>query len=119
MKPITIRRVCIFILAASSCAFAQQGRRVRISRNGGSGPITDAGPGPVTVGAGGAFGSDSSAPVQGAPYSATITNESVQRLADGNRIVQSGTGRVGRDWQGRTRQAASLKALGHFSAGNE
>ncbi|PYU26164.1 MAG: hypothetical protein DMG32_10360 [Acidobacteria bacterium] len=118
MKPITIRRVCIFILAASSCAFAQQGRRVRISRNGGSGPITDAGPGPVTVGAGGAFGSDSSAPVQGAPYSATITNESVQTLADGNRIVQSGTGTVARDSQGRTRQDATLPAIGNLSAAN-
>jgi hypothetical protein len=54
--------------------------------------------------------------VQGVPYSATITNESVQTLADGNRIVQSGTGSVARDSQGRTRQDMSLPAIGNLSA---
>jgi hypothetical protein len=57
-----------------------------------------------------------SALVQGAPYSATITNENVQTLADGNRIVQSTTGNVARDSQGRTRQDASLPAIGNLSA---
>jgi len=37
-----------------------------------------------------------SGPVVGAPYSATITNESVQTLADGNRIVQTSTGNAAR-----------------------
>jgi len=56
-----------------------------------------------------------SAPVQGAPYSATITNESVQTLADGNRIVQSSTGTTVRDSQGRTRQDAPLPPIGNMS----
>jgi hypothetical protein len=56
--------------------------------------------------------------VQGAPYSATITNESVQTLADGNRIVQTSTGTTARDSQGRTRQDTVLPAIGNLSAAN-
>jgi len=56
--------------------------------------------------------------VQGAPYSATITNQSVQMLADGNRIVHDSTGTIARDSQGRTRQDTSLPAIGNLSAAN-
>ena len=45
--------------------------------------------GPVTSDHLGAFEKGPTAPVQGAPYSATITNESIETLADGNRIVQT------------------------------
>ncbi len=54
--------------------------------------------------------------VKGAPYSATITNESVQTLADGTHIVQSSSGLTARDSQGRTRQDAPLPAIGNLSA---
>lgn len=60
----------------------------------------------------------SSAPVQGAPYSATMVNESVQTLADGNRIVQSTTGTIARDSQGRTRQDMPLPTIANMSAAN-
>jgi len=53
--------------------------------------------------------------VQGAPYSATIANESIQTLADGNRIVQSSTGTTARDSMGRTRQDAPLPSIGNLS----
>lgn len=66
----------------------------------------------------GAVGKGMAAPVQGAPYSATITNESVQTLADGNRIVQNTNGMVARDSQGRTRQDAALPSIGNLSAEN-
>jgi hypothetical protein len=66
----------------------------------------------VTAASGKIFG----APIQGAPYSATITNESIQTLADGNRIAQSSTGTTARDSQGRTRQDAMLPAIGNLSA---
>jgi hypothetical protein len=56
----------------------------------------------------------STAPVQGAPYSATITNQSIQTLADGNRIVQSSTGTTARDSMGRTRQDTPLPAIGNM-----
>jgi hypothetical protein len=42
--------------------------------------------------------------VTGAPYSAVTTNESIQALADGNRIVQRSTYNVARDAQGRVRR---------------
>jgi hypothetical protein len=42
--------------------------------------------------------------VQGAPYCADAVHESVQVLADGNRIVQRQSSRQCRDGQGRTRQ---------------
>jgi hypothetical protein len=63
---------------------------------------------------GGGFQRSSAAPVQGAPYSATITNESVQTLADGNRIVQTSTGTTARDSVGRTRQDAPLPPIGNM-----
>jgi hypothetical protein len=71
----------------------------------------------VFVGRGAAFGfqsKTSGATVQGAPYSATITNESIQTLADGNRIVQTSTGTTARDSQGRTRQDAPLPSIGNM-----
>jgi hypothetical protein len=42
--------------------------------------------------------------VKGAPYSAEAINESVQMLADGNRIVRKTSTRLARDGEGRTRQ---------------
>lgn len=42
--------------------------------------------------------------VKGMPYSAEIVTDSVQTLADGNRIVQRRTGRVYRDGEGRVRR---------------
>src|SRR5262245_17837509 len=42
--------------------------------------------------------------VKGQPYSAEIVSESVQTLADGNRIIQKTTGRVYRDGEGRVRR---------------
>ena len=96
-----------FLLAATSCAFAQEGMKTNVV-------YQSNGAGVVTAVAGKAFGS----PVQGAPYSATITNESVQTLADGNRILQSNTGSTARDSEGRTRQDAALPAIGNLSAAN-
>ncbi|HEY2119496.1 MAG TPA: hypothetical protein VGH37_09960 [Candidatus Acidoferrum sp.] len=55
-------------------------------------------------------------PIQGAPYSATITNESIQTLADGSHITQNTTGTTARDSQGRTRQDTALPAIGNLSA---
>lgn len=42
--------------------------------------------------------------VKGAPYSADVVNESVQVLADGNRIVRRSTSHVYRDSEGRVRR---------------
>jgi hypothetical protein len=50
-------------------------------------------------------------PVKGAPYSAQAVTESVQTLADGNRIVRKNTAQVFRDAEGRTRRE---QTFGHF-----
>ena len=102
--------ILVLLLAVTSVAFAQDVPRTDVvyqSVGSSSGGI-------VTAVTGKMFGS----PVQGAPYSATITNESVQTLADGNRIVQSSTGATARDSHGRTRQDAPLPPIGNLSAAN-
>jgi hypothetical protein len=93
------------ILAASCCALAQDGGNVTFQTAGPAGTI-----------AFGAINGASGAAVKGAPYSATITNESVQTLEDGTHIVQSSSGSTARDSQGRTRQDAPLPAIGNLSA---
>src|SRR5437868_4747916 len=57
--------------------------------------------------------------VKGAPYSAEAVTESVQTLADGNRIVNRFTSSVFRDSEGRTRREQSLKGLGVLGNGEE
>ena len=105
-----ITRALLLVIAATSCTFAQdkgvQDKGDVIYQTTGQGAI-----------AGAAFG-HASTPVVGAPYSATITNESVQTLADGNRIVQTSTGSTARDSQGRTRQDTVLPPIGNLSAAN-
>lgn len=98
----------IFItLAVSSCAFAQDGANIMYQT---AGPV-----GQIAISS---FDKGPAAPIKGAPYSATMTNESIQTLADGNRIVQTNTGTVARDSQGRTRQDAPLPPIGNLSATN-
>lgn len=103
-----MKRALIFamILGGASCAFAQDGGNTVFFQNAG----------PVTTVAVGAMMKGPGAPVTGAPYSATMTNEFVQTLPDGTHITQSTTGNVARDSQGRTRQDASLPAIGNLSA---
>jgi hypothetical protein len=98
--------ILVMILAASSCVFAQENGNAVFYQS--AGPVTSVGIG--------VFGKGPGAPVQGAPYSATMTNESVQILSDGTRITQTSTGNVARDSEGRTRQDASLPAIGNLSA---
>ena len=95
-------RTVLLLLISSSCAFAQEKNVIYQTA------------GPVTIVGASTFGK----PVQGAPYSATVTNESTQTLADGNRIVQKSSGTTARDSQGRTRQDAALPPIGNLSAAN-
>jgi hypothetical protein len=57
--------------------------------------------------------------VKGAPYSAESVTESIQTLADGNRIVNKTTSQVYRDSEGRTRREQTLKGLGPIGNGEE
>src|SRR5690606_13949771 len=56
-------------------------------------------------------------PVTGKPYCADSITETIQTLADGNRIVNTNTSRICRDSAGRTRQEQTLSRLGTWSAG--
>ena len=97
-------KLALTLAVVSSCALAQEKGNVIYQSAG-------------QVGAVGG-GTLSAAPIQGAPYSATLTNESIQTLADGNRIVQTSSGTTARDVQGRTRQDTVLPAIGNLSAAN-
>jgi hypothetical protein len=100
-----MKRALFLVLAAASCALAQD-----------KGDVIYQTAGQVSL-ASGAF-ERASGPIMGAPYSATIANESVQTLADGNRIVQTTTGSTARDSQGRMRHDTVLPAIGNLSAAN-
>lgn len=51
-------------------------------------------------------------PIEGAPYSAEITTEVVQQLADGNRIERKSSSTVARDGRGRLRREQPIAAIG-------
>jgi hypothetical protein len=55
---------------------------------------------------------DMATPMTGAPYTADISTDVVQQLADGNRIEHHTTSSVARDGQGRTRREQQLTAIG-------
>ncbi len=101
-----MKRALLLVLAAASCAFAQEKGNVIYQTTGTAG----------IVASGGFDGG--SGPVVGAPYSATTSSESIQTLADGNRLVQTSTGITARDSQGRTRQETVLPTIGNLSAAN-
>jgi hypothetical protein len=88
--------ICAVVTA--SCVFAQTEIKQVVTMSGMAGGFAN------------------TSPVQGAPYSATVVNESIQTLADGNRIVQSTTGTTARDSQGRTRQDMAPPPIGNMSA---
>jgi hypothetical protein len=50
--------------------------------------------------------------VKGAPYTATAVTETVQVLADGNRIVNKSVALLARDGEGRTRREETVSSLG-------
>ncbi len=101
-----MKHALLVVLATASCAFAQERQEkkdVIYQAVGGAGLARvdfDRAPEPIV----------------GAPYSATITNESVETLADGNRIVHKSTGTTVRDSQGRTRQDTALPTIGNLAA---
>lgn len=54
--------------------------------------------------------------VKGQPFSAEVVRDSVQQLADGNRIRRQSTGMIARDSQGRTRREITLENIGPWAA---
>jgi hypothetical protein len=108
-------------LACATAAFAQQPaegvilrqQRVIQGPEGGPPPRPDAN---ILFVATESFGGKT---VKGAPYSAESVTETIQTLADGNRIINRITSSLYRDSDGRTRRDQSLKGLGIFGGGEE
>ena len=100
-----MKRTLIFLLAAACGMMAQEAGPVAIQ----AAPLRAGTMAFSTIGA-------QATPIKGAPFTATITNESVQTLADGTHITQSSSGATARDSQGRTRQDAPLPSIGNLSA---
>jgi hypothetical protein len=57
--------------------------------------------------------------VTGAPYSATVTTESVQTLSNGARITRKASASIYRDSQGRTRREMTLDGIGPLATAGE
>jgi TonB family protein len=57
--------------------------------------------------------------VRGAPYSAEAITESVQLLADGNRITRTSKASLYRDNEGRTRRDQTLSHIGAWTSADE
>ncbi|HEX8459025.1 MAG TPA: energy transducer TonB [Pyrinomonadaceae bacterium] len=57
--------------------------------------------------------------VKGAPYSAEAVTESVQALADGNRITHTSKASIYRDGEGRTRRDQTLNHIGPWATSEE
>jgi len=57
--------------------------------------------------------------IKKAPYLAQAVTESIQTLADGNRIVRKNTAQVYRDSEGRTRRDQTVGAIGPYAASGD
>jgi len=121
MKRVSGLLAAAMSLAFAGAAFAQQPaegvilrqQRVIQGPEGGPPPPPDAN---ILFVATESFGGKT---VKGAPYSAESVTETIQTLADGNRIINRITSSLYRDSEGRTRRDQSLKGLGIFGGGEE
>ena len=89
----------ILLLSVSPCVFAQDGSAIHYQTAGPIGAIAWAGM---------MSRNPHGSPVKGAPYSATIILKALRTLTDGSQVVQTSTGAIAGDSQGRTRQELPL-----------
>ncbi|HJP91015.1 MAG TPA: hypothetical protein VJ875_03615 [Pyrinomonadaceae bacterium] len=121
MKKTTGILIAVTLFLLTSVAQAQQAPEgVMVLRQqafqGPEGPPPPPPPGDFVFVASESFGGKT---IKGAPYSAEAVTESIQTLADGNRIVNRFTSTVFRDSEGRTRREQTLKGLGMLGNGEE
>jgi hypothetical protein len=88
-----VKVAAVGFLLSTACIYAQDGGPPHGMRGPGGGPFGHLGPG---------FGGPFGKLVTGAPYSADVSNQSVQTLSDGNTIQRSTTGHIARDSAART-----------------
>ena len=94
----------VSVAAFYACAFAQESGNVTV-RNDLRYFYTEIGPGDKVV--------------KGAPYTAEAVTETVQTLANGNRIVHKTTAQLARDGEGRTRREQTMDLVGPWATGGE
>ena len=109
MPAITAAIVAVLLIGAALRAQEVIYRRV------GPGPMMDDDIGFIAI-EGGLGGGKT---VTGAPFSATISTQTIQVLADGNRIVRTTTGTFARDSQGRTRRDITLPSIGPWATSGQ
>jgi hypothetical protein len=104
---------CSSTRAQSDASPPSPGHDVFYMRMGG-GPM-----GPDAMGFVGFEGDLGGKTVTGAPFSATISTQTTQVLADGNRIDRTTSGTIARDSQGRTRRDMTLPAIGPWNTSGQ
>jgi hypothetical protein len=115
---LSIASVGIVFLAASSGVRAQSPPPPPPGQN-----FERVGPGPFmpddVIGFVGFEGRMGGKTVTGAPFSASVSTQETQVLADGNQIQRTATGTVARDSQGRTRNDMTLPAIGPWASSGQ
>lgn len=125
-RRILVTFICAFAVLASIVGVAAQETQQKVARGGTQSFtfVTGGGGEAMTIGGQGDntftfVSSEMSIDgklVAGAPYSAQAVNESIQTLANGNRIVRQSTSSVYRDSEGRTRRDQTISVVGGYSA---
>jgi len=127
MKRLTVIIVCAIVtLAGAASAVSQEQEKTRARRSMAEAAFADGFaasqviiPGDREVHFLGAEMSFGGKLVKGAPYSAEAVTESIQALADGNRIVRKSAAMVYRDSEGRTRHEQTLRSVGPYAVAGD
>ena len=101
---VSMHQSFVILAALGTCAFAQESDHIFAGANVHYFNM-EIGPGDKVI--------------KGAPYTADAVTETVQTLANGNRIVHKNTAQLARDSEGRTRREQTLDAVGPWSTSGE
>jgi hypothetical protein len=113
---IRVGLIAVLMVGAAGVVYAQ-GPRMPPPPCGGFGE--PCGPGDGMFAFEGMVGHFGGKTVTGAPFSAVVTSEHVQKLADGNTIDNKMTSNIMRDSSGRTRRDFTLPAIGPLAASGQ
>jgi hypothetical protein len=116
------RAATIVLLCASGLSAQEIRQEVQVRRAVPAGDVIMAAPVAAAGGTVGFIAHEGFSPgqaVKGAPYSADAVTETVQTLADGNRITRRNTSSLARDSEGRTRRENRLSLIGPWGVEGE
>jgi hypothetical protein len=118
-----MKRMATIVLLCGPGLIAQEMRHeVQMHRAVPAGDVIMTAPGAAAGGTIGFIAHEGFSPgqaVKGAPYSAEAVTETVQTLADGNRITRSNTSSMARDSEGRTRRENRMNLIGPWGVEGE